>query len=158
MDDTLALVTKLRQDGERLDAYMQSLSEDSRKREVYTEGALWTVRSVLAHLMSAERAFVQLFREIQQGGDGVYEGFSIDRFNAREQSRNKELGWDETLSSFRETRARMLDLVTTFTATDLEKKGRHPFLGVTSLREMVKMIYIHDQTHMRDIRKAVGSG
>jgi hypothetical protein len=37
----------------------------------------------------------------------------------------------------------------------LEKTGRHPFLGVTTLREMIKMIYIHNQTHYRDLRRVL---
>ena len=157
MDDVPALVEKLRQEGQKVEFYMHSLSAAARMREVYAEGALWTVRSVLAHLMSAERAFIHLFREIQKGGDGVGVTFSIDDFNAREQTRNEHLSFEATLNAFQETRARMIDLVATFTAADLEKKGRHPFLGMTSLREMIKMIYIHDQTHLRDIRKALGS-
>jgi len=37
----------------------------------------------------------------------------------------------------------------------LEKQGRHPFLGVTTIREMVKMLYIHNLTHYRDMKKAL---
>jgi uncharacterized damage-inducible protein DinB len=158
MDDASTLITKLRQDAERLVAYMQSISEDSRTQEVYAEGVPWTVRSVLIHLRSAEREFLRLFREIQQGGSGVDETFSIDDFNADEQAREAQLNWEEALSSFLETRQGMIDLIGTFTSAALEKTGRHPYLGATSLREMIKMIYIHDQTHLRDIRRAVGAG
>lgn len=157
MDDALVLVNKLRQDGEKLQSFLLGLSESERSAQVYTEGAHWTVRSVLAHLTSAERAFVHLFREIQRGGAGVGEGFEIDSFNAREQRRNDQMTWEELFSLFKGTRASMIEWVATLTPDDLQKVGRHPFLGVTSLREMIKMIYIHDQTHLRDIRRALGS-
>jgi hypothetical protein len=34
--------------------------------------------------------------------------------------------------------------------------GRHPFMGQTQLREMIKMLYIHNLTHYRDMKKALG--
>lgn len=157
MDDAAALVAKLRQDAERLNAYLHSLNEQARLQEVYSEGGIWTVKSVLAHLMSAEKEFLQLFKDIQQGGEGVAEDFSIDRFNAQEQARYEQLTWEEIVAAFIELRESMLGLVGTFSAADLERTGRHPYLGSTSVREMVKMIYIHDQTHLRDIRRSVGT-
>jgi hypothetical protein len=39
---------------------------------------------------------------------------------------------------------------------DLQKTGRHPFLGETSLAEMIKMVYRHNQIHYRDLRKLPG--
>ena len=157
MDNASGLALKLLQDGERLNAYMLSLTEIERSAQVYTDGTVWTVRSVLAHVMSAEIGFLQLFREVRQGGAGTAEGFKIDSFNAAEQIRNEQLTWQELLDSFQSTRARLIDFVATLTPDDLERVGRHPFLGVTSLREMIKLIYIHAQTHLRDIRRALAT-
>jgi hypothetical protein len=39
--------------------------------------------------------------------------------------------------------------------SDLELQGRHPFLGMTSIREMVKMLYLHNQIHYRDLKKVL---
>ena len=39
--------------------------------------------------------------------------------------------------------------------SDLEKIGRHPFLGQTTLREMIKMVYLHNQIHIRDIKNGI---
>ncbi len=158
MDDASVLATKLRLDGEKFTTFLQTLGEDERHAAVYTDGAHWTVRSVLAHVMSAESVFVRLFRNIQQGGAGVDAEFDIDRFNASEQTRLEQLSWVELLGKFQGGRATMIEFVKTLTVEDLEKVGRHPFLGVTNLRDMVKMIYIHDQTHLRDLRRALGSG
>jgi uncharacterized damage-inducible protein DinB len=153
--EAAVLAAKLRQDGDRLNAYLGSLQETERTAQVYTEDTVWTVRSVLAHLVSAESGFLELFREIQQGGVGVREGFAIDSFNAAEQIRNRQMTWDELLQSFGKNRTRLVDFVASLTPDDLERVGRHPFLGVTSLREMVKLIYIHAQTHLRDVRRAL---
>jgi hypothetical protein len=37
---------------------------------------------------------------------------------------------------------------------DLAKLGRHPFLGITSLEDIIKMVYRHNQIHMREIRRS----
>jgi hypothetical protein len=38
---------------------------------------------------------------------------------------------------------------------ELEIQGRHPFLGETVIREMVKMLYLHHQLHYRDMKRAL---
>ena len=35
---------------------------------------------------------------------------------------------------------------------DLGKMGRHPYLGVASLADIIKLIYRHNQIHQRDFR------
>jgi hypothetical protein len=155
MTESAALAAKLRAEGEKLADFMISLSAEQWAVEVYTEGSVWTIRSIMVHLMTAERAFLKLFEQIMQGGPGVSEDFVIDRYNASQQAKAKDLDRHELLERYRSTRARMVALVLGFRDADLEKIGRHPFLGVTALREMVKMIYIHNQAHLRDARRCL---
>ncbi len=155
MTDALALATKLKIEGEKLSAFMSALSAGQWNVQVYTEGDVWTIRSILAHLMTAERAFVRLFDGIRLGEPGVSDEFAIDRYNASQQRKTRQFGPQELLVQYQEARREMVVLVTSLTDADLEKKGRHPFLGETSLRDMVKMLYIHNQTHFRDVRRAL---
>lgn len=155
MSETSELAAKLKSEGEKLMSFFTGLTDDQWKLEVYTEGTVWTIRSILAHLMTAERAFVKLFENIRQGGSGVSEDFVIDRYNARQQEKTQDLSPEELLKQFQSVRAEMISWVSSINDTDLERTGRHPFLGVTTLREMVKMVYIHNQIHYRDIRKAL---
>ena len=111
MDDASILATKLRQDGAKLLAFTRALGEHEQSAQVYTDGTLWTVRNVIAHLMSAERSFLHLLQEVRDGGLGVDEGFAIDRFNAREQTRYEQLNWEELLGSFQKLREKMIDFV-----------------------------------------------
>src|SRR5574341_413165 len=155
MSETSELAAKLKSEGEKLMSFFTGLTDDQWKLEVYTEGTVWTIRRILAHLMTAERAFVKLFENIRQGGSGVSEDFVIDRYNARQQEKTQDLSPEELLKQFQSVRAEMIPWVSSINDTDLERTGRHPFLGVTTLREMVKMVYIHNQIHYRDIRKAL---
>ncbi len=153
MSEVTDLADKLKAEGEKMSGIFAGLTPEQWNAEVYTEGSVWTVRSILAHLMTAERAFIRLFEDVRKGGPGASEDFSIDRYNARQQEKTHDLTPEELLRDYRETRQRMIAWVSGLDDAELERAGRHPFLGVTTLREMIKMIYIHNQTHYRDMRK-----
>ena len=155
MSETEELADKLRKEGERLGDFFGTLTANQWKAEVYTEIAVWTIRNVLAHLMTTERAFVKVFENILQGGEGVSDDFVIDRYNARQQEKTKDLDPMELLEQYKGFRKDMIGLVTRINDADLEKAGRHPYLGITTLREMIKMVYIHNQIHYRDIKKVL---
>jgi uncharacterized damage-inducible protein DinB len=153
MTEASDLAVKLSSEGEKLAGFFGGLSPQQWSEEVYTEGSVWTIRNILSHLMTSERAFVKLFEQIRQGGTGVSEDFVIDRYNARQQEKTRDLTPEELLQEYRNQRAQMIEWVSRLDDGDLERTGRHPFLGITTLREMIKMIYIHNQTHYRDIRR-----
>ena len=155
MAETTELAQKLKSEGEKFSAFFGGLTDDQWKKEVYTEGGVWTIRNILAHLMTAERAFIKLFESIRQGGVGVSEDFVIDRYNARQQEKTRELTSAELLDQYKTIRAEMIAWVSDISDADLERTGRHPFLGITTLREMIKMVYIHNQTHYRDLRRVL---
>jgi len=56
-------------------------------------------------------------------------------FNPRKSVREKMATWVESLDE-----------------ADLAKEGRHPFLGETTVEEMIKLVYRHNQIHYRDMR------
>ncbi len=155
MSEAADLAAKLKTEGEKMAGIFAGLSPEQWNAEVYTEGSVWTVRSIVAHLMTAERAFIRLFEDVRKGGPGASEDFSIDRYNARQQEKTHDLTPEELLRDYRSTREQMIAWVSGLENGELERTGRHPFLGVTTLREMVKMVYIHNQTHYRDIRRAL---
>jgi hypothetical protein len=155
MSESETLAEKLQAEGQKLIAYMGSLDADSWCAQVYADGAVWTTRSVFAHLLAAEKAFIQLFSQIRLGGSGVSEDFDIDRYNASQHRKMAELPPEDVMQQFGDFRAQMVAMVSTLSASDLDRRGRHPFLGTVTLREMIRMIYIHGQTHARDVRRAL---
>lgn len=155
LETSAFLAEKLQSEGQRLFDFFSTLTEELWTKEVYTEGTTWTVRNVLAHLVTAERGFVKLFEQIRQGGAGVSEDFSIDRYNASQQEKTRDWTPQQLLEHYRAVRAEMVTWVAGLSDGDLEKTGRHPFLGQTTLREMIKMVYLHNQLHYRDIKKVL---
>ena len=155
MSEVAELVQKLKSEGEKYAAIFADLTDEQWQKEVYTEGSVWTIRSILAHLVTAERGFTKLFPSIRDGGPGAGEDFDIDRYNASQQEKTRELTPQELLEQFKSVRAEMADWVSSLDEADLDKTGRHPFLGQTTLREMIKLVYLHNQLHYRDVRKAL---
>ena len=156
MSELNELADKLRTEGEKFFALFAGLTDDQWQAEVYTEGETWTIRSVLSHFVTSERGLVRLFERIRQTGEGSSDDFSIDRYNAAQQQKTKDLTPQELLEQFKAVRSDSIAWTLSLDESDLEKAGRHPFLGMTTLREMIKMLYLHNQIHYRDMRKALG--
>lgn len=155
MSEVNELSEKLKSEGEKILSLFNGLSENQWGREVYSEGTTWTIRSVLSHLVTSERGLVKLFEQVRQGGAGSPDDFSIDRYNASMQERTRDLTPQELLDQYRQVRANSVEWVNSLQERDLEIIGRHPFLGQTEIREMIKMLYIHNLTHTRDMKKAL---
>jgi hypothetical protein len=71
------------------------------------------------------------------------------------QERTREATPQQLIEQYREVRARSVAWVSGLNESELEISGRHPFLGQTVIREMIKMLYIHNLTHYRDMKKAL---
>jgi hypothetical protein len=155
MSELTELAEKLKSEGERFVAIFSGLTEAQWQAYVYTEGTVWTVRNVLSHFVTSERGLVKLFEQIRLGGAGAADDFSIDRYNASQQEKTKELTPQELLEQYKSVRANSVDWVLGLKESDLEIIGRHPFLQQTTIREMVKMLYLHNQIHYRDLKKAM---
>ena len=157
MSEITELTEKLKSEGERFVAIFSGLTDDQWQTEVYTEGTTWTIRNVLSHFVTSERGLLKLFEQIRQGGTGAAEDFSIDRYNAAMQERTKGATPQELIEQFKEGRANSIHWVSGLKESELEITGRHPFLGQTVIREMIKMLYIHNLTHYRDMKKVLHS-
>jgi len=155
MSEITELAEKLKLEGKKIHVIFSALTDDQWNAEVYTEGTTWTIRHMLSHLVTSERGLIKLFEQIRLGGEGASIDFSIDRYNAAQQARSKDLTASQLLEQYVEVRANSIAWVSRLNDEELEIKGRHPFLNVTTIREMIKMLYIHNQTHTRDMKKVL---
>ena len=155
MSEITELAEKLRSEGERFVSIFRGLNSDQWSQEVYTEGTTWTIRNVLAHFVTSERGLIKLFEQIRQGGTGAADDFSIDRYNAAMQERTKGATPVELIEQYKQIRANSVAWVSGLKDEELEIMGRHPFLEMTTIREMIKMLYIHNMTHYRDMKKSM---
>ena len=155
MSEPNDLAGKLQSEGEKFFALFAGLTDEQWQMEVYTEGDTWTIRNVLSHFVTSERGLVKLFERIRTTGEGASEDFSIDRYNAAQQQKTRDLPPQELLEQYKAIRSDSIAWTLSLEESDLEKVGRHPYLGMTTIREMLKMLYLHNQIHYRDMKRVL---
>lgn len=147
------LSERLINEGEKTIAFFKNISPDQWDIEVYTEGSHWHVHQVLAHIAMSEHSLCRLVENIAGGGPGSPLNFDLNEYNERKVSQVLDKQPDELIDLFRLNRLRTAQVTATLTAEDLARTGRHPFLGDATLSDIIKIIYRHNQIHIRDLRK-----
>ena len=149
------LAEKLRVEGEKTLKFFQQISADDWQMLLYSDGADWHVREILAHFVITEIGIPQIIRDVLAGGSGSPAGFDLDEFNRRKVGGLENLAIPFLLEKFSDLRQQTILLVESMDDADLQKIGRHPFLGEAPLEVMIKLMYRHNQIHQRDIRRAL---
>ena len=152
------ILRRLREEGQKIADFFQSLNDAQLDQQVYTTGPQWRARNLIAHFVSAERMFNLYGRQILAGGPGAPEDFVIDEFNAIQVEELKDVSLSELVRQFEEERARTVEVVSHMADSDFDRIGRHPWFGKVPLEQMLKLIYRHTMIHERDIRKALETG
>jgi len=149
------LIEKLISSGRKTRDFFQAVEGDDWYQQVYTEGGNWSVHHILAHFVATEASITHLVKYILQGNPGVPENFDIDTYNEREIACFSKLPNDMILQRFMERRGETIQMLQAMSDADLETEGRHPWLGVAPVEEMIKLMYRHNQIHQRDIRRTL---
>ena len=149
------LAQTLEEDGRKTAQFFEDMAPEDWDIEVYADGPAWKVHNLLAHFTEVEGSIPRLMRNTLEGGEGVREDFDIDRYNASHVEEMSAYNRDELLAEFKKRREATVELVRRMSDADLNATGRHPFLGESQIKEMVKLMYLHLRIHQRDIRKAL---
>jgi hypothetical protein len=149
------LVERLQTEGAKSLEIFRALQPEQWEITVYSDGSAWTIRQLLAHFVTAEDGLLVLIDDILAGGAGSPEGFDIDRFNEREVSAVGNARPEHLMQEYERVRQATVEKVSRLQAEDLERVGRHPYLGVATLADIIKLIYRHNQIHQRDFRKLI---
>ena len=145
-----ALIARLEKGRIRTHETLAGLSPDQWQTILYPEPP-WTVRDLLAHLVSAEERLLELAQDVAAGGAGVPEGFDFDAFNAEDTLRLADRSPQALLAGLDAARRRTLDWAGSLDEGQLDLLGRHPALGQITLETMITAIYGHQLLHMRDL-------
>ena len=151
------LAERLLGDGQKSLAFFRSLTALQWEYIIYSEGTNWNIHQILAHFVSAEWANGQVIQDIVNGGSGAPLDFDVNRFNELEVSRLSLLPNEELLVQFDKLRRTTIQFVLKLSDYDLTKLGRHPFFGLAPVEDIVKLIYRHNQIHLRDVRRVLES-
>ena len=148
---------RLSDEGEKTVAYFEALSPEDWEQQIYQTGSGWNVREVLAHFISAERAYQKYLGDVLQGGEGAPEDMDIDQFNESEvpaiQGSPAEL-----IETFNQVRINTINLTESLEDSDLTLVANHPWFEDKEVGWYLKLMYRHNTMHRMDIRKALRSG
>ena len=154
MSDTpQTLGDRLREEGTRVIDFFNRLSRDQWEILVYVQEGNWTLHHLLAHFVSAEIGRRKLIIDVARGGTGAPPEFDIDAFNNEEVDRLSNRSNVDLLALFYKERTQLVGFVADLSQENLDLVGKDPFLGETSLREMIKLTYLHLHIHLRDARR-----
>ena len=156
-DTPSSLAERMMEQGQKTLEFFRLLSPDQWNLPIYTEGATWSVRDILAHFTAAEAGITRLVENILGGGPGSPEDFDLNAYNERKVAGLKSDSEEELLRQFSVLREKSAYLAKSLSQDDLVKLGRHPWLGIASVAEILKMMVLHNQIHQRDIRRAINS-
>ena len=116
---------------------------------------MWKVRDIFEHLCISEHTLRRLFEQIVATGQGVAEDFDVNAFNQGKTGRFASLSRDELFKLYADTREKTIAFTRGLSDEQLTLRARHPAIGESSLEEQIKLIYLHHQMHMRDVKKAL---
>ncbi len=146
---------RLRSSATRSKDFFDALTPDQWDVEIYTEGASWTISQILAHFVMAESSMLRLIERIVETGEGSPENFDLDSYNEYNAGKLEGVSPDEMMAKFLAAREDTIQKVSQFSDEDLEKTGRHPWLGMARIEDIVKLMYRHNQIHQREIRETL---
>lgn len=155
MTDSSHLVERLLAEGEKTLGFFRALSPSALETTIYADGAQWTVVQILAHFVMAERSMDQLILHILAGGAGTPEDFDLDGYNERRVASLQDESLPALLTQFQAARQVTVELCRRLTPGELDRTGRHPFLGVAPVADILQLMYRHNQIHQREIRKVL---
>jgi len=116
-------------------------------------GKTWTAYDVIGHLNHGERTdWLMRAKIILEHGEGrAFDPF--DRLAQERESAGKSLG--QLLDEFAELRAQNLEELgkMNLTEEDLNRRGKHPALGVVTLSELLAAWAVHDLTHVHQLSR-----
>jgi hypothetical protein len=146
LHDTVALLART---PAALDALLRELP-DAWTRSSEGEGT-WNAFDVLGHLIHGERTdWIPRAKIILQFGEGrPFDAFEREGFDARRTALGELL--DEFARLRRENLAELRAL--NLRDEDLERRGRHPALGVVTMSQLLATWAVHDLTHLHQISR-----
>jgi len=150
LDETIAVLTRT---PATLDALLRGLPESWVRSN---EGKdTWSAFDIVGHLIVGERTdWMTRVRVILENGEArPFDPF--DRFAQSKESQDKSL--EQLLDDFARLRRENLVALKALNlqSEDLSRRGRHPALGVVTLRQLLATWAVHDLTHVHQLSRVM---
>lgn len=152
------IVKRLANEGLKTLDFFRALEPEDWQQQVYSTGSNWTPREILCHLLDAEQGFQYLISDIRLGGPGLPAEMDVVSHNEQHVQAMQHMEPAALIAAFSQARVTTLEIVRSMSPADLALTGRHPFLGIATIEDIIKLLYRHNMIHQRDIRRAIAAG
>jgi len=116
----------------------------------------WSLVEVVCHLRDVELEVHQYrFRKLAEKENAFLPGVSADEW-ANERHYHQQDG-PAALEAFVEARSETVDLLLSFSTEMWQRHGRHAFLGLTSMHEILHISERHDALHWNQIQEILSA-
>lgn len=116
----------------------------------------WTVRENVAHLVDAEKAHRRFIQAVLAGRElSASAEFDLDRWNNSHVEKRAGQSTAELLVELAAQRDETLAVIRGISAADWQKEGDHPALGRIAVRQVAKIIGVHEKMHLRDMQSVL---
>lgn len=149
---------RLKDEGEKTVAFFKALSPQDWSRQIYSTGSGWQIKDILAHFISAEKAYQRYLLEVLEGGLGAPKDMDIDQFNESDVPTYAKMSKVDLLDNYQQTRQETIQFTHQMDEDDLSKVAIHPWFDKKEVGWYLKLLYRHNTMHRMDIRKAIKRG
>jgi hypothetical protein len=145
------MIARLERGLHKTNEILDSLEHDGWQGSIKGESDGWTVKDLVAHFIISEEHLLMIVKDIASGGEGAPEGIDIDAFNEDQIGRQPDRTPDELQALLGDARETTIAWVAEQDDETLDRLGRHPTLGESSVETIIFSIYGHQLLHMREL-------
>lgn len=145
------LIARLERGLNKSNEILDAIDYDGWQEPVDGETDGWTVMDLVVHFIVSEEHLLMIAKDIAVGGEGVSEDIDIDAFNEDQLARQPDRTPDELQALLGDVRETTIAWVTEQDDETLDRVGRHPTLGESSVETIIFSIYAHQLLHMREL-------
>lgn len=153
---------------ERIEAHKQRLDEgrarldyvldrvgDGWEKQVYADGAAWTVKQLAVHLMISDKGQTNTIKGIAAGQEVVPADFDLQRYNERSVQKRADASIAEIREALTASKAERDAWLATIDDATLEIKGRHASGLILSVGQILDVMANHETEHANDIARVL---
>ena len=123
---------------------------------VYSDGLAWNVRQVLMHVVDADRGHNFQAMSYAEGKETIPADFDVQRYNARTTEKYAFKTVEEARAELARNRQALFEWLENLEDEKLDREGRHASGNIMTVRNILRIQALHEQTHARDIAAALG--
>lgn len=150
-------IEKIKASHANLNAILDTVPNHLWETQIYSEGAQWTVRQLLLHLMISNAGQNKLIMGIAEGKEMIPPDYDLERYNKRSVEKQAEVTPEQARTNIAEAHHALITWLNTVDETVLAITGRDVTLQMESIDTMLEVVASHETDHAADIAKWVAT-